>query len=944
MASLIEAYDWSKTSLGKIESWSSSMRTSLSMMLKSRFPMLIFWGPDLITFYNDAFRPSLGNDGKHPGSLGQRGEESWAESWPVISPMIQAIMAGGDAVWFEDQKLPIYREGKMDFAYWTYSFSAISNGEGIIEGLLVTCAETTKAVSNLQKLQESKDELAFAIEATELGTWDLNPITNKFTANARLKQWFGLQSNEELSLSMATKVIDEPDRKRVLAAISRALDPASDGVYEIEYTIVHPSNFQKRIVRAKGKAWFGDDKKACRFNGTLQDITAQKLTEQKQQELNDRIATAHLQASKKIEDSEAKLRLIIEQAPVAIGLFSGKGENIIEFANERMMNIWGKKSDVIGKKLLDGIPELKGQPFDAILNEIYETKKPFEGIGMPAQLILNGKLDTYYFDFTYQPIINKEGQVTGILDIALDVTQQVKAKKALEESELFSRSVIDHSPIAKIVFIGPEMILNTVNRSMMELLQKDESIIGKTYYEVFPELRKTHLPKTMLHVFKTGETFSQPEERIALIKNGKLQTGYYSYIYKALKNTEGNIYGIIVTATDITEQVLARQKVEDAENRLTSAIELAELSTWSVDIQTMKSTYSPRLQEWLGVKEGILSESQTRIIEKDHERVMKAVMEAISPGGSGRFDEVYTIVNSKTGQQRIIHAHGRLTYDDTGKPVQLAGVAQDVTLQKELQLTLENEVEKRTEQLAAINSELMRSNQELSQYAYVASHDLQEPLRKIQVFSDRLREQHELSASSRKYAEKINSAAERMRLLIKDLLEFSRLLKQQDSEKKPVNLNMLVQEIRNDFELIINEKDAVIQIDTLPTIEAVALQMNQLFYNLIGNALKFSKTDVAPIIEIFSEAIPQDSILNYVKNPLDKEYYKISIKDNGIGFNMDYTEHIFEVFRRLHSKDEYPGSGIGLSLCRNIVINHNGYIYAESEVGKGSVFTVILPR
>lgn len=944
MASLIEAYDWSKTSLGGIESWSPGMRTALSMMLKSRFPMLIFWGPDLITFYNDAFRPSLGNEGKHPGSLGQRGEESWAESWPVIGPMIYDIMKGGDAVWFEDQKLPIYREGKIDFAYWTCSFSAISNGEGIIEGLLVTCAETTKAVVGFQKLQESKDELEFAIEATELGTWDFNPLTGKFTANARLKDWFGLQADEELPLSKAIDTTAEGDRQAVLDAISRALDPASDGQYEIEYAIIHPKTLQKRMVLAKGKAWFGEDRKAYRFNGTLQDITDKKLAEQKQNELNEQILVAHVQANKLIEENEAKLRLIIEQAPVAIGLFSGKGENIIEFANERMLNFWGKGSGIIGMKLLEGIPELEGQPFCDLLNEIYETKKPFEGVGMPAQLILNGKLDTYYFDFTYQPIINRAGEVTGILDIALDVTQQVKAKKALEESELFSRSVIDHSPIAKIVFTGPEMTLNTVNRSMLELLQKDESIIGKTYDEVFPELRHTHLPKTMLRVFETGETFSQPEERIALMKNGKLQTGYYSYIYKALRNTEGKIYGIIVTATEITEQVLARQKVEDAEMRLSSAIELAELSTWSINVNTQEIIHSPRLQEWLGTTDIAPEDRTILVLEKDRERVYKAIHEAISPGGSGRFDEVYTIINYKTGQQRIIHAHGRLMHDEDGNPVQLAGVAQDVTLQKEMQLTLENEVQKRTEELAAINAELLRSNQELSQYAYVASHDLQEPLRKIQVFSDRLREQNELPASSRKYVEKINSSAERMRLLIKDLLEFSRLLKQKDSKKQPVNLNVLVQDIKNDFELLINEKSASIRIDALPTIEAVALQMNQLFYNLIGNALKFSKTDTPPVIEISCKEVPPLQLEAYIKNPIpDKIYYKISIRDNGIGFEMIYMEQIFEVFRRLHSKDVYPGSGIGLSLCRNIVINHNGHIYGESEVGKGSVFHIVLP-
>ena len=154
MATLIRRYDWENSVLGNPDGWSLSLRTLFRMMLASRFPMLIFWGPDLITFYNDAFRPSLGNDGKHPSSLGQKGEQSWAESWPVIGPMIHSIMAGGDAVWFEDQKLPIYREGQMGYAYWTYSFSPLSDDTGAVNGILVTCTETTKAVESVEKLQD----------------------------------------------------------------------------------------------------------------------------------------------------------------------------------------------------------------------------------------------------------------------------------------------------------------------------------------------------------------------------------------------------------------------------------------------------------------------------------------------------------------------------------------------------------------------------------------------------------------------------------------------------------------------------------------------------------------------------------------------------------------------------------------------------------------------
>ena len=946
MAGLIAAYDWSASPLGSIDTWSDSLCTSLSTILRSRFPMLIFWGPKLITFYNDAFRPSLGNDGKHPGSLGQQGEVSWSESWPVIGPMIYDIMKGGKAVWFEDQKLPLYREGKMGYAYWTYSFSAISNKAGNIEGLLVNCTETTQVVEGLQRLTESRDELSFAIDATELGTWDLNPATGRFIANSRLKEWFGLKPDEEVPLTLALDVIEESDRQRVSDAINRTMEYSSGGRYETEYTIVNPKTNKKRLVLAKGRAWFGDDQIAYRLNGTLQDVTEQRLAEME------------------VRESELKFRSIIQEAPVATCFFTGT-DHKITVANDRMLSVWGKKKSIIGLPIAVALPELIGQPFIDILDEIYLTGKPYSGTNAPADLEVDGKLQTFYFDFTYKPLFDKQGKVYGIMNMAVDVTSTVIARKALEEAELFSRSVIDNSPIAKIVFIGKEMTLKTVNRAMFELLGKDESIIGKTYFDVFPELKNTHFPTTMLQVFETGETYSQPEEQIQLIKDGKLETGYYSYIYKALRNTEGVIYGMIVTATEITNQVLARQKIEEAELRLNGAIELAELSTWGIDIKTKKISYSPRLQQWLGISNAVLTNNNTRVADSDRDRIMASLSESMVPGGK-KFDEVYAIVNTQTGAERIIHAAAQLSYDELGEPLELVGVAQDITLQKKLQLELEREVQLRTEELATTNEELAatneelaatneelstsntslsESNEELEQYAYVASHDLQEPLRKIQVFSTMLGEKEGLNPAHKTYIDKIKNSAERMSLLIKDLLEFSRLLSSGRSVNSEVDLNKVVQEIKNDFELLIAEKKAEIKIEKLPSINAMSLQMNQLFYNLIGNGLKFVKKGIQPHILISCKVLSTQELSMHIRKPLkSKTYYRISVADNGIGIDKDYIDQIFDVFKRLHGREEYSGSGIGLALCRRIVNNHGGHLYVESSAGEGSTFHVILPE
>ncbi len=238
--------------------------------------------------------------------------------------------------------------------------------------------------------------------------------------------------------------------------------------------------------------------------------------------------------------------------------------------------------------------------------------------------------------------------------------------------------------------------------------------------------------------------------------------------------------------------------------------------------------------------------------------------------------------------------------------------------------------------------QLERSNNELEQYAYVASHDLQEPLRKIRSFGSYLEETQaqKLDEKGRQHLDKIIKSAERMSVLIKDILSFSSM--KRDEGFIETDLNKILEGVLADFDLSITQRGAVVEKDPLPTIEAIPLQMNQLFYNLIGNSLKFAKEDQKLVIRIQSSLVTEEQKKN-LNLKKDMVYYEIIFGDNGIGFSEEYADQIFGLFKRLNDKQYYPGSGIGLALCKKVVENHHGLIYAKGEEMKGASFFIYLP-
>lgn len=906
MGAIIRAYDWASSPIGTIETWPQSLLTTLSIILNSNFPMFLFWGEHHICFYNDGYRPSLGNDGKHPYAIGSPGENVWPEIWNDIKPLIDEVMAGGKASWSEDQLLPIYRNGRLEDVYWTFSYSPVKVESGKIGGVFVTCTETTEKVKSFQKLEESENLLRFAIEATELGTWDYNPRTNRFTGNQRLKEWFGLPHESEIELPSAIDVIAEADKFRVANAISAALDYKSGGNYDEEYTIIHPKTKERKVVRAKGKAWFDDQKIAYRFNGTLQDITEQ------------------FTSRKKLENSEHRLHLLIEESPVRIIFLTGR-DMVIDLANEIVLKSWGKDKSIIGLPLKQAFPELESKYFLELLDKVYTTGEPLSMKGASVRYRLNGEIVQYYYDFWYKPMFNDYGEVYGILSTAVDVTEKIIAQYKLEKSEQNFRNIILQAPVAMCIFKGKDFIVEIANDLMLQLWGgTSDKIIGKPIFEGLPEVKNQGFEDLLNKVFITGETHKALEVPVIVPRDSQSETVYIDFVYEAFRDENGVISGVMAVVIDVTEQVLSRKEIEEAQQKARLAIESADLGPYEVDLLSNSIKTSDRFNAIWGIKGEVTREKVIEFIHPE-DRIIREEAHADALATGNLHYEARII--QKDNSVHWVKIKGRILFDENQKPITLLGVIQDITEQKRFAEELTRQVNERTLQL-------QRSNDDLLQFAHVASHDLKEPIRKIKIFTNMIESDYAVNIPERglAYLAKVQNAADRMFSMVEGVLAYSTV----NSEERPietVDLGVIFDHIETDLEIIMSQKQAVLKREKLPQIEGATVLLYQLFYNLINNALKFSKEDKAPLIEVSSSYSRREGV----------EYLRIRVEDNGIGIDPDYSHKIFDAFTRLNTKDKYEGTGLGLALCKKIVERHHGTISAEGKIGKGTVFIIELP-
>jgi PAS domain S-box-containing protein len=637
---------------------------------------------------------------------------------------------------------------------------------------------------------------------------------------------------------------------------------------------------------------------------------------------------------------------VVNNLPAAI--YACDKEGNIVFYNQQASKLWGYAPQIKEHSLkfcafykvytLDGTHVPADQTPMAACVYRGERFKNFEAIFERA----DGS--RFYALVNIDPIYDEEHNLNGAVNVFQDITDRKLAELTLLESQKKYEQLIQSLPSAVYTTDAEGRVL-LFNRAAVELWGripepgKDVWCGSWKIFRTSGDLLPLELCP-MAITLKTGESITKAD---IIIERPDGVRRRVSANPRPLFDLKGKLTGAVNMLVDITEQKDRELQVAASEERLRIAIQTAEMGCWDYNPATNVIICDRRARELFGFKPGdeITPEKVLEALsEDDKERAQKTMEAAMKSGSDGNYDLEYRIVRSPDKEPVTVRAKGKVIFDENERPLRFLGTVLDITEQKRAKDVLKHLVEERTHELMLVNEQLAKSNQELEQFAYITSHDLQEPLRKILTFSSLIQQNITDVSASKRYLPKIDDSALRMSNLIKDLLHYSRL--SINSEKTVVDLNEVISQVLNDFDLLIEEKKASIHVEPMPVIPGIHHQIHQLFSNLISNALKFTKGN-KPVIRISSKVIGKSQLKEKLSIDSVGPYLQILIADNGIGFDQKYADKIFTLFQRLNPRDSYVGTGIGLAICKKIVDNHGGSISATGIVHRGARFKVIFP-
>jgi PAS domain S-box-containing protein len=776
------------------------------------------------------------------------------------------------------EKRYIRKDGEI---LWARASGRMRSGE---EG---APAQVIATVEDITERKRAEARYRFLAESIPQMVWTATPEGMLDYVNQQGSNYFGAPQAELLGTGWLTRV--HPDEKaRAVARWKKSLDTGAP--YETEFRLKRGNDQMWRWHLARALPQAGEDGGIAQWFGTCTDIEDQKQ------------ADANLRQQWNLFDTA------LSHTPDFVYTFDLGGR--FTYANRGLLSLLEiSLEEIRGRNFFDlNYPPELAERLQGQIQRVIETKKtlrdktPFTGP--------DGQ--TGHYEYIFAPVRDETGGVKAVAGSTRDITEQNTAAQQIEQDRRRWRELLERTPAAIAVLNGPHHTFEWMNPLFAELLHRpQESLLGKSVLEALPESQQQIYLSLLDGVYGTGEPVIGHESPVLLDRgDGILQHRFVNSAYLATRDAQGNVDGIFVHITDVTDMVLARRRVEESERQFRTLAETIPHLAWMGDETGHIFWYNRRWYEYTGTT---LQEMEGRGWEKVHDpEILPAVLvewqRAISKGEPlemifplRRADGVFGSFLTRVEPVR----------DENARVVRWFGTNTDITEQR------------RTEK------ELRRMNRELEEFAYVASHDLQEPLRMVNIYTQLILQN--LAGDKEKlshYSEFVREGVQRMEALIHDLLSFSRSVHTEVLLVGEADLEESCAEAMAVLKKRIEETGAVVWTGALPTTRGETSQMAHVFQNVISNALKYRRDGVRPEIQIAADRKGGE--------------WTVSIRDNGIGFEPEYAERIFGLFKRLH-KDEYPGTGLGLAICKRIVERYGGRMWADGSPGEGAAFHFALP-
>lgn len=889
----------------------------------------ILRGPDyVVEMANEAYLKIVAREEKT--FVGRPLYDSLPEVKETVSALLDGVLKTGIPFNGYEVPVPINRYGKIEIFYFDFLYHPLKEEDGTISGILVTVTEVTDKFEARKKIELNEDRLKIVVEASELGTWELNVKTRAPIYSQRYLEIVGGYTEDIMLTHEDLLGHLHPDDMHIRNKAFK--DAINSGFLNYEARVIWKDQ-SIHWVEGKGKVFYDENNEAEKLIGTVRDITEEKRYQQN------------------IEESEKKLRNLIMQSPVPKAILRGE-DFVIEMANHVLLNnIWKKqREDVEGKNLLKIFPELKKQKYGKLLKKVYESGEVYAE--SESLLLIENESRQFYVDFEFAPLRESDNSISGIRMTLIDVTEKVEARKKIEESETRFRTLTESIPqlIWETDAEGNSLF---TSRKWFEYTGIEPGIEGSWQAMIHPDDFDENV-KIWQHALATGELYRCDVR----MRRADGSYRWHTVIGEPVLDPDDKIIKWVGAFTDIhTEKAFTQELEQQVTARTRELIQINESLRKSEEryhlmveeVQEYAILYLNAhgiIENWNAGAEKIKGYKADEIVgkyfsifytEEDQksklpEKLLQLAIEngkVVHEGWRKRKD------GSKFWASVVITA----VHNKQDEIIGFSKVTHDLTERKKADDTLKIYAQ----ELEQKNNELEEMNKELQSFAYISSHDLQEPLRKIQTFASQIidKESESLSENAKDKFKRMQNAAQRMQTLINDLLAYSRTNSQERIFVK-TDLSQIIKEVQDDLTEELEQKNAVIEIEKTSTVDIIPFQFKQLLYNLISNSLKFSNPEIPIVIKIKSEIAAAEAFDNEKLIPT-KKYCHIQVSDNGIGFESQYNKKIFEVFQRLHGRDRYNGTGIGLAIVKKIVENHNGIIAASGILNEGATFDIYIP-